>query len=216
MKKNLEISVRVKNIPRHASTMALSASGTKRDETKKDTKRTCRKHQKIIDKERINKLPREIILIISKMHPLLIPPFTNKTLRRAVKDYLAGGDKKKRIVEKYGEISTWDVSNVTNMAWMFHEATSFNQPLNNWNVSNVTEMHGIFSFANCFNQPLNNWNVSNVTNMWYMFQNARSFNQPLNKWNVSKVTNMYKMFWNADSFNQQLHAPWYHEESESE
>ena len=34
--------------------MALSASGTKRDETKKDTKRTCRKHQKIIDKERIN------------------------------------------------------------------------------------------------------------------------------------------------------------------
>ena len=58
--------------------------------------------------------------------------------------------------------------------------------------------------------------MSNVTNMWYMFQNARSFNQPLNKWNVSKVTNMYKMFWNADSFNQQLHAPWYHEESESE
>ena len=164
----------------------------------------------------MNKLPRDIILIISKMHPLIIPPFTNKTLRRAVKDYLAGGDRKKRIVEKYGEISTWDVSNVTNMAWMFHEATSFNQPLNNWNVSNVTEMHGIFSFANCFNQPLNNWNVSNVTNMWYMFQNARSFNQPLNKWNVSKVTNMYKMFWNADSFNQQLHAPWYHEESESE
>ena len=82
--------------------------GTKRDETKKDTKQTCRKHQKIIDKEKMNKLPRDIILIISKMHPLIIPPFTNKTLRRAVKDYLAGGDKKKRIVEKYGEISTWD------------------------------------------------------------------------------------------------------------
>ena len=69
-----------------------------------DTKRTCRKHQKIIDKELINKLPRDIILIISKMHPLLIPPFTNKTLRRAVKDYLDGGDRKKIIVEKYGEI----------------------------------------------------------------------------------------------------------------
>ena len=84
--------------------MALSASGTKRDETKKDTKRTCRpslqKHKKIIDKELINdlsELPRDIILIISKMHPLIIPPFTNKTLRRAVKDYLAGGDRKKRI-----------------------------------------------------------------------------------------------------------------------
>ena len=102
--------------------MTLSASGTKRDETKKDTKRTCRpslqKHKKIIDKELINdlsELPRDIILIISKMHPLLIPPFTNKTLRRAVKDYLDGGDRKKRIVEKYGEISTWDVSKVKDM-----------------------------------------------------------------------------------------------------
>jgi len=35
---------------------------------------------------------------------------------------------------------------------------------------------------------------------------------------VSKLWkgNMGKMFWNADSFNQPLHAPWYHEESESE
>ena len=138
--------------------MALSASGTKRDETKKDTKRTCRpslqKHQKIIDKERINKLPREIILIISKMHPLLIPPFTNKTLRRAVKDYLAGGDRKKRIVEKYGEISTWDTSKVTSMYGLFCGATSFNQPLNKWDVSNVTNMKFMFLDATSFNQPL--------------------------------------------------------------
>ena len=154
MKKNLEISVRVKNIPRHASTMALSASGTKRDETKKDTKQTCRKHQKIIDKEKMNKLPRDIILIISKMHPLIIPPFTNKTLRRAVKDYLAGGDRKKRIVEKYGEISTWDTSKVTNMYELFHDARSFNQPLNNWDVSKVTNMEGMFQLAMSFNQPL--------------------------------------------------------------
>ena len=132
----------------------------------------------------MNKLPRDIILIISKMHPLIIPPFTNKTLRRAVKDYLAGGDRKKRIVEKYGEISTWDVSNVTNMAWMFHEATSFNQPLNNWNVSNVTLMYCMFNSAYSFNQSLNNWNVSKVTDMFGIFMIAESFNQPLNNWNV--------------------------------
>ena len=131
--------------------MALSASGTKRDETKKDTKRTCRKHQKIIDKELINKLPRDIILIISKMHPLLIPPFTNKTLRRAVKDYLAGGDRKKIIVEKYGEISNWNVSNVTNMDGMFCNASSFNQPLNKWDVSKVADMNGMFASASSFN-----------------------------------------------------------------
>ena len=164
----------------------------------------------------MNKLPRDIILMIAKMHPLIIPPFTNKMLHRAVLNYFDGGDRKKRIVEKYGEISNWDVSKVTNMYLMFCGATSFNHPLDNWNVSSVTNMEGMFLNANSFNQPLNKWNVSNVTYMFRMFHGAESFNQPLNKWNVSKVTNMYKMFWNADSFNQQLHAPWYHEESESE
>ena len=144
-----------------------------------------------VNKERINKLPRDIILIISKMHPLLIPPFTNDTLRRAVKDYLAGGDRKKSIVKKYGEISTWDTSRVTNM-------------------------YGLFKGATSFNQPLDKWNVSNVCNMGFMFGGATSFNQPLNNWNVSKVTRMSYMFAYARSFNQLLHAPWYHEESESE
>ena len=168
----------------------------------------------------MNKLPRDIILIISKMHPLIIPPFTNKTLRRAVKDYLAGGDRKKRIVEKYGEISTWDTSKVTNMYELFHDARSFNQPLNNWDVSKVTDMGWMFAYASSFNQPLNNWNVSKVTDMVLMFDSATSFNQPLNKWNVSNVTDMSWMFEDARSFNQPLHAPWYDsssdEESESE
>ena len=53
--------------------------------------------------------------MIAKMHPLIIPPFTNKMLHRAVLNYFDGGDRKKRIVEKYGEISNWDVSKVTNM-----------------------------------------------------------------------------------------------------
>ena len=89
--------------------------------------------------------------MISKMHPLLIPPFTNKTLRRAVKDYVAGGDRKQRIVAKYGEISNWDTSNVTNMYRMFRNATAFNQPLSDWNVSNVTDMSDMFWNASSFN-----------------------------------------------------------------
>ena len=89
--------------------MAPSAEGTKRDETKKDIKRTCRpslqKHKKPIDKKLINKLPRDIILMISKMHPLLVPPFTNDTLRRAVKDYVAGGDRKKELWQNTAKLA---------------------------------------------------------------------------------------------------------------
>ena len=75
-------------------------------------------------------------------------------------------------MNKYGDISNWDVSNVTNMRWMFYRAHSFNQPLNNWNVSNVTNMMYMFNNAHSFNQPLNNWNVSNVENMLGMFHTA--------------------------------------------
>ena len=57
--------------------------------------------------------------------------------------------------------------------------SSFNQPLNKWNVSNVTDMRWMFADAEAFNQPLNKWDVSNVTNMKCMFKNATSFNQPL-------------------------------------
>ena len=68
------------------------------------------------------------------------PALTNQSIHAAVQDYLNGGARKRRIVEKYGEISNWDVSNVTNMEYMFVHASSFNQPLNKWNVSNVTNM----------------------------------------------------------------------------
>ena len=89
-------------------------------------------------------LPADVVKQIGKRHPLLIPPFTNDALRRAVKDYLAGGARKEDIVDKYGEINNWDVCNVTDMYKMFEEATSFNQPLNKWDVSKVTNMSFMF------------------------------------------------------------------------
>src|SRR5690606_23926470 len=101
-------------------------------------------------------------------------------------------------------INNWDVSNVTDMRQMFYGANSFNQPLNNWDVSNVTDMLGMFENASSFNQSLNDWNVSNVTNMNGMFRDATSFNQPLDDWNVSSVTSMSQMFSWAASFNHPL------------
>ena len=108
-------------------------------------------------------------------------------------------------------LNNWNVSNVTNMSYMFGSSNTifnikhnFNQPLNNWDVSNVTDMSGMFYKCKNFNQPLNNWDVSNVTDMEEMFYRCINFNQPLNNWNVSNVTNMYGMFWNCISFNQPL------------
>ena len=97
-----------------------------------------------------------------------------------------------------------DLSNVTNMNFMFRGATSFNGDISSWNVSNVTGMLYMLGFTSSFNSDISNWDVSNVTNMLAMFHSATSFNVDISNWNVSNVTNMGFMLFNASSFNQDL------------
>ncbi len=101
------------------------------------------------------------------------------------------------------DISSWDVSNVTNMNQMFAESYAFNQPIGYWDVSSVTNMNGLFFLNTAFNQPINDWNVSSVTDMGGMFIES-GFNQPLDAWDVSNVTSMFTMFSSALAFNQSL------------
>ena len=103
-----------------------------------------------------------------------------------------------------GNMNGWDVSSVTSMTFMFHYASSFNQPIGNWSVSSVTDMVAMFNGATSFNQPIGNWDVSSVTDMGSMFRRATSFNQPISNWSVSSVTNMGWMFQYASSFNQPI------------
>ena len=102
--------------------------------------------------------------------------FNDTTIRIAVKEYLKDNIKAEK---KYGCITFWNTSNVTNMSGMFYNARNFNQPLQ--------------------------WITINVTNMSYMFYNARNFNQLL-LWDTSKVTNMTGMFRDAINFNQPLYS----------
>lgn len=129
--------------------------------------------------------------------------FNNETLKVAVREWLSDSVASE---SKYGPISNWDTSQVTNMSNLFFsaKALAFNQPLNDWDVSNVTCMKMMFFNAQAFNQPLNDWDVSNVANMNCMFNGAMAFNQPLNNWNVSNVTDMGSMFFKAMAFNQPL------------
>ena len=99
------------------------------------------------------------------------------------------------------DISSWDVSNVTNMAQLLINTTSFNQDISSWDVSSVTNMTAMFSGSN-FNQDISSWDVSNVTNMDGMFGSS-AFNQDIGSWNVSSVTNMRFMFYNS-TFNQDI------------
>lgn len=108
-------------------------------------------------------------------------------------------------MDKFDEdISQWDVSNVTTMAWMFQRAIAFDSALDQWDVSNVKDMNTMFCKAHSFNHPIAKWNVSKVTTMSYMFSGAHIFNQPLHDWNVNSVSSMCGMFHDTHKFNQPL------------
>ena len=115
------------------------------------------------------------------------------------------------------DISTWDVSTITNMDSMFANATVFNQNLSSWDTSNVTNMDTMFgstnaSYTSIFNNgeaagestaPLT-WNTSKVTTMSTMFRDNAAFNQDIGSWDTSNVTDMSIMFLGASKFNQDL------------
>lgn len=100
------------------------------------------------------------------------------------------------------DISKWNVSNVTNMSSMFFWST-IHCPLDSWDVSSVKDMSAMFRRSN-FNRSIQSWNVRNVTTMELMFAETSHFNQPLNNWIISSLTNMEEMFSAAEEFNQPL------------
>ncbi len=135
---------------------------------------------------------------------------------------------------RYGHISYWNTSKVTDMAKLFatpsqqemvgyilqyaqenddHQLrlphfqqarSQLNENLNGWDVRQVLDMSDLFAQCHSFNQPLDRWNVNNVKDTSSMFYCAYKFNQPIGMWNVSKVTTMESMFAMAQNFNQPL------------
>ncbi len=105
-----------------------------------------------------------------------------------------------------GDLSTWDVSTITNMDSVFYACPLFNTSLSAWDVSNVTSMEAMFFEASLFNQDVSDWNVSKVTNMAWMFFYATIFNQDISAWDVSSVTDMTEMFGFTENFNGDISA----------
>ena len=95
-------------------------------------------------------------------------------------------------------------SNVTDMALMFENQSSFNQDISSWDVSKVTSMFSMFSNNSVFNQDISAWNVSSVTDMYFMFAGCIAFNQDISIWDVSSVTDMTNMFGSAIAFNKNI------------
>jgi surface protein len=91
------------------------------------------------------------------------------------------------------DISSWDVSNVYQMGYMFHgdfeQGSSFNQDISSWDVGNVEDMGSMFNWASSFNQDISSWDISNLQQAQFMFSRASSFNQDISSWEFSTIDN---------------------------
>ena len=110
-------------------------------------------------------LPTEVLDYINEY---MFKPKTKKELKKAV---ILWRTNKDDALNRYGHISNWDTSLITDMSELF-EYSNFNENINDWDVSNVTNMSRMFYSCRNFNQPLDNWDVSNVTDMCCMFENC--------------------------------------------
>jgi len=103
-----------------------------------------------------------------------------------------------------GDISKWDVSNVTDMFSTFLNS-QFNGDISKWNVSNVACFANTFKSSK-FNGDISNWDVSNAHEFNGMFAKSE-FNGDLSKWDVHNGNLFNSMF--ADSkFNNMSIESW--------
>lgn len=51
------------------------------------------------------------------------------------------------------------------------ENSIFNGDISSWDVSKVTNMSFMFSYS-LFNRDISSWDVSHVTKLWFMFDNC--------------------------------------------
>jgi len=78
---------------------------------------------------------------------------------------------------KYGKLTKYDTSLVTDMSMLFRDRATFNLDISGWNTANVTQFESMFNGAEAFNQDIGDWDVSKAKHMEYMFKDAKAFNQ---------------------------------------
>ena len=108
------------------------------------------------------------------------------------------------VIQKYGGIENWDVSQCTNFATLFYNKATFTADLSKWNTANVINMYGVFTGAKKFNGDVSKWVVSRVTDISNLFSGAAEFNGDISKWDVSNNNGLTHIFRDAVNFNGDL------------
>lgn len=97
-----------------------------------------------------------------------------------------------RRIDKFGK---WNTSSAINMKNMFREVNSPDIDFSDWDVSNVTNMSYMFASID-YRITVNGWNVSNVVDMSYMFADNswESMQIFINNWDINDTVKTDYMF----------------------
>ena len=78
------------------------------------------------------------------------------------------------------------------MYYTFQGADVFNQDISSWDVSGVTNFTACFQDADAFNQPIGSWTINTTpganVNMEGMLYRTPAFNQNISSWDMSEVS----------------------------
>lgn len=92
----------------------------------------------------------------------------------------------------HADLNCIDTSAIKNMRELFNKFKTFNGDISEWNVSNVTDMADMFNGSD-FNGDISKWDVRNVKDMTGMFDSSR-FRGDISSWNVDNVECFFPMF----------------------
>jgi hypothetical protein len=155
--------------------------------------------------------------------------FDNQSIRRAVGDWHSD-DESMLCYNKWGNISEWNTTGVTNIDELFSRSQIDLVDLSQWDTSNMVSMADTFrsysgnpksvaawdvgsvtNFSGMFRDSgldtdLSSWNTSSAEDMSYMFAFTENFNSDLSTWSTGNVKQFAFMFASALSFNANLTA----------
>lgn len=91
-------------------------------------------------------------------------------------------------------LENWNVSGCTSLSHTFiGSSNQFNGDISGWDVSNVTNMTKVLHSCSNFTRDLSGWNTQNVTSFLYAF-NGSSIQFDPSSWDISSANNMTMSF----------------------